>query len=93
MVNSTYDAVERLEQEEYEEYVSRDRNQHLIQQQWKMICEKGWKKSALYFRMADKHKKGEISLTINDLVRIADLLGYRLTWANFKAQELGIISD
>ena len=93
MVNSTYDAVERLEQEEYEEYVSRDRNQHLIQQQWNLVCEKGWKKSALYFHMVEKHKKGEISLTINDLVTIARLLGYRTTWASFKAEELGIISD
>jgi len=89
MVNTYIDP----DQEEYLEYMARDRNRHLIQQQWEIICEKGWKKSALYFRMVEKHKKGEITLTINDLVRIADLLGYKLVWATFKAQELGIISD
>jgi hypothetical protein len=89
MVNAYIDP----DQAEYLDNMARDRNQHLIQQQWEIICEKGWKKSALYFRMAEKHKKGEISLTIDDLVTIARLLGYRTTWAGFKAQELGITSD
>jgi len=72
-----------------EYYVPAD-NKGVIQQLWATIQERGHKPVSLYYKLEEMHKKKEINLTINDLVDVSDLLGYKGLWATYKAQDLGI---
>lgn len=69
------------------------KNQSVIMDMWDFVQRKGYKKSALYYRILDMHKSGKITLTLGDLILISDLLGHKTLWATYKAQELGLIEE
>jgi DNA polymerase III alpha subunit len=50
---------------------------------------KGWKPAAVWFKLASKHREGEIKLTKDDLAEVAIRLNYSPKWVEKKLEELG----
>ena len=66
-------------------------NAEIIHETWDLVVSKGWKKSALYYRILDLHKSKKIELNLGDLILIGNLLEYSEHWATFKCEELGML--
>ena len=72
-------------------FTNKPRNAQIINETWELVVSKGWKKSALYYRILDLHKSKKIELNLGDLILIGNLLEYSEHWVSFKVEELGML--
>lgn len=69
------------------------RNQTLIAKLWDTARTRNHKPISVYFKLRDLHTAGKVRLNLADLTYLAELLGYKPAWAQFKATELNLGED
>ena len=67
-------------------------NLDLINQLFEQQQANNWKPAAVFFKLKDKHEKGEIELTSEDLIELGKRLNYSPTWASKKFEELKLFN-